>query len=43
MRPLSYSRAQNVDDAIAMVGADPASAFLAGGTTEPSTRSSGNT
>jgi xanthine dehydrogenase YagS FAD-binding subunit len=34
MRPLSYSRAQNVDDAIAMVGADPASAFLAGGTTE---------
>jgi xanthine dehydrogenase YagS FAD-binding subunit len=34
MRPLSYARAQNVDDAIAMVGADPASAFLAGGTTE---------
>jgi xanthine dehydrogenase YagS FAD-binding subunit len=34
MRPLSYSRAKNVDDAIAMVGADPASAFLAGGTTE---------
>jgi xanthine dehydrogenase YagS FAD-binding subunit len=34
MRPLSYARAQNVDEAIAMVGADPASAFLAGGTTE---------
>jgi xanthine dehydrogenase YagS FAD-binding subunit len=34
MRPLSYARAQTVDDAIAMVGADPASAFLAGGTTE---------
>jgi len=34
MRPLSYSRAHNVDDAIAMVGADRASAFLAGGTTE---------
>ena len=34
MRPLSYSRAHNVDDAIAMVGAERASAFLAGGTTE---------
>jgi xanthine dehydrogenase YagS FAD-binding subunit len=34
MRPLSYARAQSVDDAIAIVGADPASAFLAGGTTE---------
>ena len=34
MRPLSYTRAENVDDAIAIVGADPASAFLAGGTTE---------
>jgi xanthine dehydrogenase YagS FAD-binding subunit len=34
MRPLSYSRARNADDAIAIVSADPASAFLAGGTTE---------
>src|SRR4051794_30367494 len=34
MRPLSYARPQNVDDAIAMVRADPSSAFLAGGTTE---------
>lgn len=34
MRPLSYTRAENIDDAIAIVGADPASAFLAGGTTE---------
>ena len=34
MRPLSYSRATDVDDAIALVGGDPASAFLAGGTTE---------
>jgi xanthine dehydrogenase YagS FAD-binding subunit len=34
VRPLSYTRAENVDDAIAIVGADPASAFLAGGTTE---------
>lgn len=34
MRPLSYARAQSVDDAITIVGAQPASAFLAGGTTE---------
>jgi xanthine dehydrogenase YagS FAD-binding subunit len=34
MRPLSYARARNADDAIAIVSADPASAFLAGGTTE---------
>ena len=34
MRPLSYSRVHSVDDAIAAVAADPASAFLAGGTTE---------
>ena len=34
MRPLSYARASNVEDAIATVSADPASAFLAGGTTE---------
>src|SRR3954463_59641 len=34
MRPLTYSRAADVDDALALVGADPASAFLAGGTTE---------
>ena len=34
MRPLSYSRAAGVDDAVALVSADPASAFLAGGTTE---------
>jgi xanthine dehydrogenase YagS FAD-binding subunit len=34
MRPLSYSRAATVDDAVTMVAGDPASAFLAGGTTE---------
>ncbi|MFD3483969.1 FAD binding domain-containing protein [Streptomyces sp. NPDC058665] len=34
MRPLSYTRASTVDEAIATVGADSASAFLAGGTTE---------
>jgi xanthine dehydrogenase YagS FAD-binding subunit len=34
MRPLTYSRASTVEDAIALVVADPASAFLAGGTTE---------
>jgi xanthine dehydrogenase YagS FAD-binding subunit len=34
MRPLSYSRAATVDDAVAMVAGNPASAFLAGGTTE---------
>jgi xanthine dehydrogenase YagS FAD-binding subunit len=34
MRPLSYSRAANVDDALALVSATPASAFLAGGTNE---------
>jgi xanthine dehydrogenase YagS FAD-binding subunit len=34
MRPLSYTRARHVDAAVALVGADPASAFLAGGTTE---------
>jgi xanthine dehydrogenase YagS FAD-binding subunit len=34
MRPLRYARAPDVDDAIATVSAAPASAFLAGGTTE---------
>jgi xanthine dehydrogenase YagS FAD-binding subunit len=34
MRPLAYVRASAVDEAIALVAADPASAFLAGGTTE---------
>jgi xanthine dehydrogenase YagS FAD-binding subunit len=34
MRPLSYARAVGVLDAVAAVAADPASAFLAGGTTE---------
>ena len=34
MRPLSYTRAGSVDEAIAVVSADPASAFLAGGTSE---------
>jgi xanthine dehydrogenase YagS FAD-binding subunit len=34
MRPLSYVRASDVDTAVATVLADPASAFLAGGTTE---------
>ena len=34
MRPLSYVRARSVQEAVAVVGGDPASAFLAGGTTE---------
>ena len=34
MRPLRYSRATAVADAVASAAADPASAFLAGGTTE---------
>jgi xanthine dehydrogenase YagS FAD-binding subunit len=34
MRPLRYARAGDVGGAIAAVSADPASAFLAGGTTE---------
>jgi xanthine dehydrogenase YagS FAD-binding subunit len=34
MRPLSYSRAPDVATAVALVSADPASAYLAGGTTE---------
>jgi xanthine dehydrogenase YagS FAD-binding subunit len=34
MRPLAYSRAGGVDDALRLAAADPASAFLAGGTTE---------
>jgi xanthine dehydrogenase YagS FAD-binding subunit len=34
MRPLSYARAADAAEAIATVSADPASAFLAGGTTE---------
>ena len=33
MRPLAYTRAQDVADAIATVSGEPASAFLAGGTT----------
>jgi xanthine dehydrogenase YagS FAD-binding subunit len=34
MRPLAYTRARDVESAVATVAADPASAFLAGGTTE---------
>jgi xanthine dehydrogenase YagS FAD-binding subunit len=34
MRPLTYSRATDTDDALALAAAYPASAFLAGGTTE---------
>jgi xanthine dehydrogenase YagS FAD-binding subunit len=34
MRPLRYTRAGSVQEAVAVVGADPASAYLAGGTTE---------
>jgi xanthine dehydrogenase YagS FAD-binding subunit len=34
MRPLSYVRAGSVDEAVAVVSADPTSAFLAGGTSE---------
>ena len=34
MRPLTYSRAADVEEALALASAHPASAFLAGGTTE---------
>jgi xanthine dehydrogenase YagS FAD-binding subunit len=34
MRPLIYSRAADIDDALALAATSPASAFLAGGTTE---------
>jgi xanthine dehydrogenase YagS FAD-binding subunit len=34
MRPLTYSRAADIDDALALAAANPASAFLAGGTSE---------
>jgi xanthine dehydrogenase YagS FAD-binding subunit len=34
MRPLTYSRATDIDDALTLAAADPASAFLAGGTNE---------
>ena len=34
MRPITYSRAADVDDAVAQAAANPASAFLAGGTNE---------
>jgi xanthine dehydrogenase YagS FAD-binding subunit len=34
MRPLSYAHVEDVDAAVALVSADPASAFLAGGTTK---------
>jgi xanthine dehydrogenase YagS FAD-binding subunit len=34
MRPVSYTRASDLQEAIATVSADPASAFLAGGTNE---------
>jgi len=34
MRPLTYTRAATIEDAVALVAADPATAFLAGGTTE---------
>jgi len=34
VRPLSYTRVSEVGEAVATVSADPASAFLAGGTTE---------
>ncbi len=34
MRPLTYSRATDTDDALALAAAHPTSAFLAGGTTE---------
>jgi xanthine dehydrogenase YagS FAD-binding subunit len=34
VRPLAYSRASDVDEALRLAAADPASAFLAGGTTE---------
>jgi xanthine dehydrogenase YagS FAD-binding subunit len=34
MRPISYTRARDVDGAVAVVAAEPRGAFLAGGTTE---------
>ena len=34
MRPLAYSRAATIDEAVALASGDPGSAFLAGGTTE---------
>jgi xanthine dehydrogenase YagS FAD-binding subunit len=34
MRPIGYSRASGIDEALAMAAADPASSFLAGGTNE---------
>jgi CO/xanthine dehydrogenase FAD-binding subunit len=34
MRPLSYLRVRDVDDAVQAVAADPGATFLAGGTTE---------
>jgi xanthine dehydrogenase YagS FAD-binding subunit len=34
VRPLTYTRAADVEEAIALVAADPDAAFLAGGTTE---------
>jgi xanthine dehydrogenase YagS FAD-binding subunit len=34
VRPLTYSRAADVEDALLLAAANPASAFLAGGTTE---------
>jgi xanthine dehydrogenase YagS FAD-binding subunit len=34
MRPLAYARAGGVEEAVALVGGDPGSAFLAGGTNE---------
>ncbi|HWL96317.1 MAG TPA: xanthine dehydrogenase family protein subunit M [Nocardioidaceae bacterium] len=34
MRPLTYQRAAGVDDAVSLLAAAPAGAFLAGGTTE---------
>jgi xanthine dehydrogenase YagS FAD-binding subunit len=34
MRPLAYARVDTVEGAVGVVGGDPASAFLAGGTTE---------
>jgi CO/xanthine dehydrogenase FAD-binding subunit len=34
VRPLSYSRAATVEDALALAAGSPGSAFLAGGTTQ---------
>jgi xanthine dehydrogenase YagS FAD-binding subunit len=34
MRPLTYTRATDIDNALALAAASPSSAFLAGGTTE---------